>query len=107
MRKWMRSSISNKLQRSSCLLYLASCALFIIFVSWQTIDSKPKIACMPDNNNMRGERDRDRKVSNEKWEVDYLIDQTGATRQEIAEAIRKVGNNMEKVEEYLRNKRIF
>jgi len=62
---------------------------------------------MPDNNNMRGERDRDRKVSDEKWEVDYLIDQTGATRQEIAEAIRKGGNNMEKVEEYLRNKRIF
>ena len=62
---------------------------------------------MPDNNYMRGERDRDRKVSDEKWEVDYLIDQTGATQQEIAEAIRKVGNNMEKVEEYLRNKRIF
>lgn len=81
--------------------------VFIIFARWQTNESKSKFACMPDNKISRGERDRDRNVNEEKWAVDYLIDQTGATRQEIAEAIKKVGNNRDKVEEYLRNRRIF
>jgi hypothetical protein len=36
-----------------------------------------------------------------------LIEQTGASRREIAEAIKAVGRNWEKIEEYLRNKRIL
>ena len=62
---------------------------------------------MPDDKNIRGEGDRRRVAKEETWEVDYLIEQTGATQEEIAEAIRKVGNNREKVEAYLRNKRVF
>ena len=62
---------------------------------------------MPDNKDNRGEMDRSRVVVEEKPEIDYLIEQTGASRQEIAEALKAVGKNWNKVEEYLRNKRVF
>ncbi len=62
---------------------------------------------MPDKKDMRGETDRNRVANDEKWEVDYLIEQTGATPEEIADAIKTVGNNREKVEEYLWNKRVL
>ena len=62
---------------------------------------------MPDKKDIRGEEERSREAFEEKWEVDDLIQQIGATRKEIAEAIRLIGNDREKVEEYLRNKRVF
>ena len=79
----------------------------ITFVCWASQISNPKFACMSDNKNVRGEKDSRPIAHSEKWEIDYLIDQTGATRKEIAEAIKKVGNDKDKVEEYLRNQRIF
>jgi hypothetical protein len=62
---------------------------------------------MPDDKKLRGESDRVRISANEEPEIDYLIDQTGATREEIEDAIRLVGNNRDRVEEYIRNKRVF
>jgi hypothetical protein len=62
---------------------------------------------MPDNRDIRGERDQGRVANDEKWDIDDLIQQTGATRREIAEAIKVVGNDREKVEEYIRNRRIL
>jgi hypothetical protein len=62
---------------------------------------------MPDKKDIRYEEERSREAFEEKWEVDDLIQQIGATRKEIAEAIRLVGNDRDKVEEYLRNKRVF
>jgi hypothetical protein len=63
--------------------------------------------CMPDDKSLRGEPDRLRSSANEEWELEYLIDQTGATYQEIEDAVRAVGNNRDRIEEYLRNKRVF
>jgi hypothetical protein len=62
---------------------------------------------MSNDKDNRGERDRGRTASEERPEIDYLIEQTGASRQEIADAIKVVGRNWEKIEEYLRNKRVF
>jgi hypothetical protein len=62
---------------------------------------------MPDKKERRGERYRGQLSSTDKREMDDLIQTTGATRQEIDEAIEKVGNNKEKVERYLRDRRIF
>lgn len=61
---------------------------------------------MPNDKNYWGEEDRERAIKEENWQID-LIEQTGETRQEIEEAIRKVGNNKDKVEEYVRNKRVL
>ena len=66
-----------------------------------------QIACMPDDRNSRGERDQGGVADAEKWDMNDLIEQTGATRKEIAEAIKVVGNDREKVEEYIRNRRIL
>jgi Protein of unknown function (DUF3606) len=62
---------------------------------------------MSNNRDNRGERDQGRVANVEKWDVNDLIEQTGATRREIAEAIKVVGNDKEKVEEYIRNRRIL
>jgi hypothetical protein len=62
---------------------------------------------MSNNEVRRGEQGPARVTDHEKWEVDILIDRTGATQEEIEEAIRAVGHDRQKVEEYLRNKRIF
>jgi len=62
---------------------------------------------MPDDRNDRGERDQGWVANAEKWDLTDLIEQTGATRREIAEAIKVVGNDREKVEEYIRNRRIL
>ena len=62
---------------------------------------------MSNNKEIRGEEDRTRVAGVEKWEIEHLVNQTGASQKEIAEAIKVVGNDMDKVEEYLRNRRVF
>jgi len=62
---------------------------------------------MSNNKEIRGEEDRTRVAGVEKWEIEHLVNQTGASHKEIAEAIKVVGNDMDKVEEYLRNRRVF
>jgi hypothetical protein len=57
---------------------------------------------MADDKNLRDQMDRNRVARDENYEVDYLVETTGASREQVTEAIRAVGNNREKVEEYLK-----
>jgi hypothetical protein len=57
---------------------------------------------MADDKNLRDQIDRNRVARDENYEVDYLVEKTGASREQVTEAIRAVGNNREKVEEYLK-----
>jgi hypothetical protein len=57
---------------------------------------------MADDKNLRDQMDRNRVARDENYEVDYLVEKTGASREQVTEAIKAVGNNREKVEEYLK-----
>jgi hypothetical protein len=60
---------------------------------------------MPDDKNIRDQRDRNRVAGDEQWEISYMMEKTGASREAVEKAIAAVGNNREKVEEYLKNRR--
>ena len=60
---------------------------------------------MPDDKNIRDQNDRSKMAGDEQWEMKYLMEKTGASREAIEKAIVAVGNNREKVEEYLRNRK--
>jgi hypothetical protein len=57
---------------------------------------------MPDNKDSRDQRDRNRVAGDENYELSYLQEKLGVSREQIRSAIEAVGNNREKVEEYLR-----
>jgi hypothetical protein len=59
---------------------------------------------MPDNREDRGQRDRSRIDADEDYEMNYIVDKLGVTKEEVRNAIAQVGNNREKVEEFLRGK---
>jgi len=60
---------------------------------------------MPDDKNLRDQKDRSRVAADEKWEMSYMMEKTGASREEIERAIAAVGNSREKIEEYLRKRK--
>ena len=61
---------------------------------------------MADDKNLKDERDRGRVSGSEEYELQYLAEKLNVSTEEIKRAIEKVGNNREKVEEFLRgNKR--
>ena len=60
---------------------------------------------MPDDKNMRDQKDRSRVAGQQDWEVDYMMEKTGASKEEVERAIAAVGNDRNKVEEYLRNRK--
>ncbi|HUC80687.1 MAG TPA: DUF3606 domain-containing protein [Flavisolibacter sp.] len=60
---------------------------------------------MADNKNLRDGRDRERVAGNEDYEVQYLSDKLNVSAEEVRKAIEKVGNNRDKLEEYLRQNR--
>jgi hypothetical protein len=60
---------------------------------------------MADDKNIRDQRDRNRVAGDEDYEINYIVEKTGASREQVTQAIKAVGNNREKVEEYLRNKK--
>jgi len=60
---------------------------------------------MPDDKNIRDQNDRNKVAGDEQWEISYMIEKTGASREEIEKAIAAVGNNREKVEDYLKKRR--
>ena len=60
---------------------------------------------MPDDKNIRDQNDRNKVAGDEQWEMTYMMEKTGASREAIEKAIAAVGNNREKVEEYLKNRR--
>jgi len=56
---------------------------------------------MADDKNKQDGRDRSRVSGSEGYELAYLADKLGVTREEIESAIAAVGNDREKVEQYL------
>jgi hypothetical protein len=60
---------------------------------------------MADDKNLRDGRDRSRVSGSEEYELQYLAEKLNVSTEEIRRAIEKVGNNREKVEEYLRGNR--
>ncbi len=60
---------------------------------------------MPDNKNIRDQKDRNKVAGDEQWEISYLMEKTGVSREAVEKAIEAVGNNREKVEDYLKNRR--
>jgi len=60
---------------------------------------------MPDNKNIRDQNDRSKVAGDEQWEISYMVEKTGASREEVEKAIAAVGNNREKVEAYLNKRR--
>jgi hypothetical protein len=56
---------------------------------------------MSDNKNLQDGRDSSKIDGNEGYELSYLQEKLGVTREQVKEAIAAVGNNREKVEEYL------
>ena len=57
---------------------------------------------MADDKNLRDNRDRERVAGNEEYEVNHLAQKLDVSAEEVKRAIEQVGNNREKVEEFLR-----
>ncbi len=56
---------------------------------------------MSDNKNNRDGRDRSRVAGKEDYELSYLEEKFGVSREKVKEAIKAVGNNRKDVEAYL------
>lgn len=59
---------------------------------------------MSDNKNKRGGQDKNRVAGGQAWEVNYMKEKFGVSGQQVAGAIKAVGNNRSDVEKYLKNK---
>ena len=59
---------------------------------------------MSDNKQMRDERDRTRVSGSESYELSYLEEKLGKSREEVIAAIEAVGSDRQKVEEYLQSR---
>ena len=57
---------------------------------------------MADNKNIRDGRDRSRVAGNEPYEVQHLAEKMGVSQEAVKKAIEMVGNDRQKLEEYLR-----
>ena len=57
---------------------------------------------MADDKNLRGQQDRSRVAGNEDYELDYLARQLNVSREEVKTAIAAVGNDRDKIEQYLK-----
>jgi len=60
---------------------------------------------MADDKNLRDGRDRSRVSGSEEYEIQYLAEKLNVSADEIKNAIEKVGNSREKIEEYLKGNR--
>ena len=58
---------------------------------------------MSDNLNSKGGRDRQRIAGKQDWEVNYMKEKFKVTKQEVENAVKAVGNDRKKVEEYLKS----
>jgi hypothetical protein len=59
---------------------------------------------MSDNKEKQDERDRSRVSASDSYELAYLEEKLGVSREEVRAAIEAVGNDREKVEAYLSGK---
>lgn len=60
---------------------------------------------MADDKNIRDGRDRSRVSGSEEYELQFLAEKLNVSIDEVRQAIEKVGNNREKLEEYFRSNR--
>lgn len=60
---------------------------------------------MADDKNKRDGRDRSRVSGSEEYELQYLAEKLNVSIDEVRNAVKKVGNDRERVEEYLRGNR--
>lgn len=59
---------------------------------------------MADDKNLRGGQDRSRVAGNEEYELQHIAQKLGVSAEDVRRAIEQVGNNREKIEEFLRSK---
>jgi hypothetical protein len=59
---------------------------------------------MADNKDIQDGRDRSKVNGNESYELSYIEDKLGVSREQVREAIDAVGNNREDVEAWLNKK---
>jgi len=60
---------------------------------------------MADDKNIQDGRDRSRVSGSEDYELQHIAEKLNISTEEVRMAIEKVGNNREKIEEYLRGNR--
>jgi hypothetical protein len=60
---------------------------------------------MSDDLKNRGQQDRGRVEGDEKWELAYMREKYNVSTELIQEAVKQVGNDRRKVEEFLERKR--
>ena len=58
---------------------------------------------MPDDKSKTDNRDRLRVAGGEDYEIDYLVDKAGITREQARELIKRYGNDRDKLMEQARN----
>lgn len=56
---------------------------------------------MSDDKSKKDARDRNRVAGNEDYEVNYLAEKLGVSKERVKEAIKAVGNDRQKIEQYL------
>nr|WP_295932973.1 DUF3606 domain-containing protein [uncultured Dyadobacter sp.] len=56
---------------------------------------------MADDKSKKDFRDRNKIAADEEYELDYVAKQSGVSRQDVLDAIKAVGNDRSKVEQYL------
>lgn len=59
---------------------------------------------MADDKNKRGARDRNQVAGNERYEMDYIARKHGVTIDVVKSAVQHVGNDREKIEQFLKGK---
>lgn len=59
---------------------------------------------MADDKSKRDFRDRNKIAAEEPYELDYVANEHGVSRQDVLEAIKAVGNDRAKVEAHLKGK---
>ncbi|NMN06737.1 MULTISPECIES: DUF3606 domain-containing protein [unclassified Novosphingobium] len=57
---------------------------------------------MADDKTLRGPRDRSRIALGEEYEVRYWTEKFGVSRDQLAEAVKAVGNSVDAVEQHLK-----
>ncbi|WP_129714062.1 DUF3606 domain-containing protein [Pedobacter sp. SYP-B3415] len=57
---------------------------------------------MADDKNKVDQRDRSRVAGDEDYEIDYLAEKLGVSRDQVRDAIKAVGNDRSAVEKHLR-----
>jgi Protein of unknown function (DUF3606) len=58
---------------------------------------------MPDDKSKNDNRDRNRVAGGEDYEIDYLVERAGITREQARELVKRYGNDRETLMKHARN----